>query len=558
MGANINVGAQRYEPNNSESFEGLAEQPGEETPSAQSQVSEQSGHSADSQNSDDAAPPAPEASTPTASFIRYGIGDTVILGTPSYGSFRANGFAAAREELTEEVVETIEVPADVTPPPSPPPPAEPAPADFTPADPIPPNPDPVDSTPTDPTPIPMPKPGGNGTPEPVPVNQEPPPPAITNAPVVGGGTAAGSTTARREPYLTPGLHTPPEQSPHYAAARAYGLEHGYSDDEIMKLAVLMQNNRDSSGGREWLALKPEVLRAAVNAVVRNPDNSFDTSGVFGGEIGAYSSTLGAQRVLVDEQGHAYTFDQEGNRIIESAPFSPPAGWVLQTETRQSGDSDSWTVTYYRPGDELLAENDFPYLPLAMGGYMQVPLGVESVLSVGADGGVTDLSRLEFDPLYGLITPIDNYRPIQASEDEVGHFLGEVVLPIIVSSMLTFGISNAIGIPPITGATSVGGAIAIGAANGAVSGLVNGVINDNQRPYGGTWPDWPVPGYEPAWDRSRHGCRDELYPARIVDHRPGNDPGRAKGARRRPVPRRLHPRHRPRTCRRNQPRACRRY
>jgi hypothetical protein len=496
MAANINAGAQRYEPNNSESFEGLNEQPGEETPSAQSQISaqsEQSGNSAGGQNADDAppptAPPPPEESTPTASFVRYGIGDTVILGAPNYGGFRANSFANAREEVIEEIVEPVELPidppADVIPPSSPP--AGPAPTNTAPVDPVPPNPDPADATPTDSTPIPMPKPGGNGTPTPAPDTQEPAPPATTNAPVIGGSpvtpptpgpASPASTPTRREPYLTPGPHTQPDQSPHYATARAYGLEHGYSDDEIMKLAVLMQNNRDSSGGREWLALKPEVLRAAVNAVVRNPDNSFDISGVFGGEIGAYSNTLGAQRVYVDAEGHAYGLDQEGNRVIEAAPFSPPEGWVLQTEAHQGSDSDSWTVTYYRPGDELLAENDFPYLPLMMRGYMQVPTGVESVLSVGADGGVTDLSRLEFDPVYGLITPVDNYRPIQPSEDEVGHFIGEVVLPIIVTSMLTGGIGSALGIPPVASATSLGGAIAIGAANGVVSGLVNGFINDN--------------------------------------------------------------------------------
>jgi hypothetical protein len=494
MAANINAGAQRYEPNNSESFEGLAEQPGQETPGAQSQISqqsEQSGNSAGGQNADDAAPPAPlpEESAPTASFVRYGIGDTVILGAPNYGGFRANSFANVREEVIEEVVEPVEVPTappvDVMQPPSPP--AGPAPSNSIPVDSVPPNPDPVDSTPTDPTPIPMPKPGGNGTPTPAPETQEPVPPPTTNAPVIGGSTVTPptpgpasptATPTRREPYLMPGLHTQPDQSPHYAAARAYGLEHGYSDDEIMKLAVLMQNNRDSSGGREWLALKPEVLRAAVTAVVRNADNSFDISGVFGGEIGAYSNTLGAQRVYVDAEGHAYGLDQEGNRVIEAAPFSPPEGWVLQTEAHQGSDSDSWTVTYYRPGDELLAENDFPYLPLMMRGYMQVPTGVESVLSVGADGGVTDLSRLEFDRVYGLITPVDNYRPIQPSEDEVGHFIGEVVLPIIVTSMLTGGIGSALGIPPVAGATSLGGAIAIGAANGVVSGLVNGFINDN--------------------------------------------------------------------------------
>ena len=143
----------------------------------------------------------------------------------------------------------------------------------------------------------------------------------------------------------------------------------------------------------------------------------------------------------------------------------------------SGDNSRPEQRYFRRSDEAQAELDFPYLPLAMTGHMQVPHGRESELSVGAEGGVHDLSQLKFDPLYGLITPIENYIPIQPSKDEVGDVLS-VVLTVAVTYLLTAGIGAAVGIPAITATTSVGGALVIGAANGAVGGLVSGFVNDN--------------------------------------------------------------------------------
>jgi hypothetical protein len=284
-------------------------------------------------------------------------------------------------------------------------------------------------------PMPMPKPGSNGaftaTPN---ATVEPTSPVANGASVAGGhatapdptlapapirtttpglaNTPAPVDTGNYRPYLYPGLHTSPDQSPHYAVAAAYGKEHGYSDDEVMKLAVLMQSNRDQNGGREWLALKPDVLRAAVNAVTRNPDNSFDTSGVFGGRRG-YSDTFSNQRVYTDPNsgvGH----DANGT-VVGSGPYTPPPGWVLEEERTTSSEGGDIVRQYYRPGDDLLALNSVHYLPLDMSGYIQVRHGAESMLSVGADGGYHDLSRIEFDPEYGLITTPDNYRPFDTTD-----------------------------------------------------------------------------------------------------------------------------------------------
>jgi hypothetical protein len=407
----------------------------------------------------------------------------VILGAPGYAraaAFDANGI--------EELSDPIETPID----PSPPPPSEPLPPNPTPIDALPPNPDPVDITPM-PTPSPeettepatppivvIPKPGGSGTPTPTPETQEPAPTPTTNAPAIGGeavtpppveakpaNPAAPSTSrplavTRREPYITPGLHTQAEQSPHYATARAYGLEHGYSDDEIMKLAVLMQNNRGNSNGREWLDLKPEVLRAAVGAVVRNPDNSFDTSGVFGGRRGYYDSALATQRININAEGFA--LDGEF-AVVGSAPLTPPAGWVLDQEATGGGDAGSQTQQFYRPSDEMLAANDIPYLPMMLSGYVQVMHGNDSELSVGADGGYHDLSLIDFHPDYGLVTTPDNYRPINNDDGLDQLVLGAILT--VASYGVLYGAGAIVGTAPAAGAgvLSAAQALAISTALG---------------------------------------------------------------------------------------------
>jgi hypothetical protein len=487
MAANINNSAQRFdyaraERDNESNNNGDAATPNGQTP-PQSETTlaaptEQQGQSSgDSSGNhagthDPSTPPPPtleaEAPTPFSPLptqFRYGLGE-VSIGRPDYIRVDAN-------------------PADRTQPFE----GEPSPREtaFAPtlraAN-------PTLTLPAAAKPIPLPKPQGNISPTSasLPAPTATPSLVTTNAPTNAGQAVIANTLdtapdpdsppSNRTPYVTPGLHTAPEQSPHYALAQAYGHEHGYKDDEIMKLAVLMQNNGDQNMGREWLLLQPDVLRAAVNAVVRNPDNSFDTSGVFGGQQGYPAARPAEPRVNIDENGQGYLLDNEGNRTAAPIPTTPPPGWVLEiVPATNNGNSATPEQRYFRLSDERAAELDFPYLPLVMTGHMQVPHGRDSELSIGADGGVHDLSQLKFDPLYGLITPIDNYMPIKPSRDEVGDALG-VVLTVAVTAMLTAGVGAAIGIPAITATTTVGEAIVIGAANGAVGGLVSGVVNDN--------------------------------------------------------------------------------
>jgi hypothetical protein len=450
MAMNINVGTQTHTPANENGLEDTAAEPdqnrstGISEPAASNSSSPISRHSEGSsehsphgQSTDDMpTPPSAEASH-KPNFARYGIGDTVILGRPN--------FVAPRRAVDNDQARVAIAPRTNT-----------ALAGTTPSSTAPRTPSTTRSSTTT--------------------------SSATQAAPDGGETPSEIKpleVTRREPYLTPGLHTAPEQSSHYAAANEYGQAHGYSSDETMKLAVLMQNNRGNSNGREWLDLKPEVLKAAVNAVVRNPDNSFDVSGAFGGRQGYPETTPSEQRVNIDENGQGYTMDRERNRTAAPIPTTPPSGWVLEVVPAANiySDNASHEQRYFRRSDELQAEMDFPYLPLAMTGYMQVPHGRDSDLSIGADGGVIDLNQLTFDPLYGLITPIDNFIPIKPTKDEVGDAIG-VVITVAVIYGLTAGIGAAAGIPAITASTSVGSAVVIGAANGAIGGLLSGVVNDN--------------------------------------------------------------------------------
>jgi DNA/RNA non-specific endonuclease len=263
-------------------------------------------------------------------------------------------------------------------------------------------------------------------------------------------------STNRTPSLYPGLHTAPEQSPYYANALAYGREQGYSDDEVMKLTVLMQSNRDQNMGREWLALKPAVLRAAVNAVVRNPDNSFDTSGVFGGQRGYHNAVFASQSIP----------PQGGTAVDENpVPFDslvPPDGWVLEERDTGGGDAGPNIIRYYRPSDELIAKNDIPYMPMLMSGYVQVPRGLDSELSVGADGGVHDLSRLDFHPDYGLVTSPDNIRPL---DNEDG--LDQIVVTAILT-VATYGAFTAAASPIVATGTAT-----TGTAGFSTAGMLGG-------------------------------------------------------------------------------------
>jgi hypothetical protein len=318
--------------------------------------------------------------------------------------------------------------------------------------------------------IAMPKPGASIDPivDPVGVPVAPPEPTV-GGPTLGGGTStpvngtvpnttpvqttqpgmtntpASPDASNREPYLYPGLHVSPEQSPHYAIALAYGREHGYNDDEIMKLAVLMQSNRDMHYGRAWLDLQPPVLLAAVNAVVRNPDNSFDISGVFGGRRG-YSDVPANQRVYVNSN-NGYAMDTNGV-VVGNGPYIAPPGWVLDREEIVSSEGGTLVQEYYRPGDDLLALNDVYYLPLHLSGYVQVRHGAESTLSVGADGGYHDLSRFEFHPEYGLVTTPDNYRPFDNSD------WTDTVLPALIFTAVGAGLGVLAGVGTL-GATAIG-------------------------------------------------------------------------------------------------------
>jgi hypothetical protein len=499
---------------------------GQASPQSETSIAaplEQHGQSGDGGGSDagshePSTPPPPpaeaEASTPFPAQFRYGLGE-VSIGRPEYVRFAANEADRAQQGTGEpsarEVAFAPATRAENTPPPFTLPalPANlfndlPIPLDttdfaraapmqtaFTSVDAVAarmttsalagaPGASPATPAASATKPIPMPKPTGI-TPDAsasLPLPATSPAPTITNAPRIGGQAVTAdkpdtapdpdSPPSTRQPYLTPGLHTAPEQSPHYANALAYGREHSYKDDEIMKLAVLMQNNGDASMGREWLSLKPDVLRAAVNAVVRNADNSFDTSGVFGGTGGYPDGAFASQRVPADlasaaqmaaspavqmavgANGHlVFIFPPEltpaQQQLINAEAatglasavtgnaYPRPDGWILVEETVSNGSGSSGdggdgggtsaagrnggtVLRYYRPSDEMIAARSASGPLLSALGYQQVSRGQESQLSVGCDFGYRDLSRMTFHPDFGLITTPDNFM-LPVSDDD---------------------------------------------------------------------------------------------------------------------------------------------
>jgi hypothetical protein len=91
MAVNINVGTSRQEGQIPENFNETTEQNSEQDLSAQPQLYEQSGQSSSGQSTDGQTAPPPEPATladqdsiPPPAYMRYGIGDTVIMGAPSY------------------------------------------------------------------------------------------------------------------------------------------------------------------------------------------------------------------------------------------------------------------------------------------------------------------------------------------------------------------------------------------------------------------------------------------------------------------------------------------
>ena len=425
MAVNIHVGMQRYEGNANENFEEAVDQNNQQDLSSPSHDSSpHSGNSADHQPVPESAPVQPsDEPALIPAFARYGLGDTVIIGRPDYANINRNALSVLSNERDKNTPQSTPQSASES--------------------------------------IPIAKPGSNMKPETSPQLTGP---TITAGPINSGESA--DPPSLREPYNYSGLRTAPDQSPHYAIALAYGREHSYNDDEVMKLAVLMQNNGDQNMGREWLSLKPNVLRAAVNAVVRNTDNSFDISGVFGGRAGYPDTAFISQRIPADAQTAAYGSSADN---IAQGTYPKPEGWVLVEETVGGGSGDggdsSTTLHYYQPGGELMIAHSGASPLLSALGYTQVQHGAESELSVGAAGGYRDLSRLTFHPDFGLITTPDNYIPFQTRDDVGGAIMG----------VLAVGFIAITGVPAtefvLTGATATQAAIYAGAINGAIGSFI---------------------------------------------------------------------------------------
>ncbi len=445
MAVNINVGTQRHDGNANDSFEDASNQNAEQDLAAQPQLSAESGQYGDSgQAGDHQNPSAPapastdEGASPPPAYLRYGMGDTVITGRPDYANTSRVGFAKINNE--REPADAPEVSRSI-------PLAKP---------------------------IPLPKPVGTNTTEP----SAKPPPALTpespirHAPRVAGelvesltqspaSTTPGAPGSSNKPptsslaatpYSTlfvPGNAnweetnftidrpivypptTPTRDASTMAEANAYAETHKLSVEDTAKLAALMANNH--SPGREWLSLRPEVLASVLDAIKANPDGSFDVSRVFGGALGYYDSRISTPlEARLDENGNVVT--ETGSS--ESSNLTPihREGWVYQAG------ADGGPGTYH-VSDATLARYNAPYQPMLDAGFQQVNRNYtnDTVLSVGAEGGYRDLSQLEFNPVYGLISPSSNYIPVDSTD------WADVVVPALVFAAGGAGIASLAGL-----------------------------------------------------------------------------------------------------------------
>jgi A nuclease family of the HNH/ENDO VII superfamily with conserved AHH len=225
--------------------------------------------------------------------------------------------------------------------------------------------------------------------------------------------------------------TPARDASTMAEANAYGQAHDLSPQDTAKLAALMANNH--SPGREWLSLRPEVLTQVLDAIKANPDGSFDVTGVFGGALGYYDARINIPiEARLDENGNVVT--ETGS--AESSCLTPlrREGWVYQAG------ADGGPGTYH-VSDATLARYNAPYQPMLDAGFQQVSRNYtnDTVLSVGAEGGYRDLSQLEFNPVYGLISPSSNYIPVDSTD------WADVVVPALVFAAAGAGVASLAGL-----------------------------------------------------------------------------------------------------------------
>jgi len=246
----------------------------------------------------------------------------------------------------------------------------------------------------------------------------------------------GNAAWEQENYIitSPGLYPPAipaRDAGTIAVANAYAQTHNLSAQDTAKLAALMTNNH--SPGQEWLSLRPEVLRQVLDAVKANLDGTFDVSGIFGGALGYYDARINTPvQARLDENGGVVT--EAGTS--ESSCLTPihREGWIYEAG------ADGGPGTYH-VSDATLARYNAPYQPMLNAGFQQVSRNCtnDTVLSVGAEGGYRDLSQLEFNPIYGLISPSSNYIPVDSTD------WADVVVPALVFAAAGAGVASLAGL-----------------------------------------------------------------------------------------------------------------
>jgi hypothetical protein len=218
----------------------------------------------------------PEVSASANLLNRYSIGDTVILGRPDYANSHRDSFNSSEFELIESPEETpVETP-------SAPPASSPLPVPTIPAVPAP-EPSPPDPVQIDPTPVTTP-PDTSAPASPIDIIPAPAPDPIPPSPSTPTPSIPTPPTQPLPPTISAiaglDLSAAPAaamDSAAYAAAAEYGLEHGYSDEMIAKLAVLLQTESSGAYANNWLSNFPDVLIYCVDSVTKNTDDTYNMS-----------------------------------------------------------------------------------------------------------------------------------------------------------------------------------------------------------------------------------------------------------------------------------------
>jgi hypothetical protein len=472
MAANINLHQPRVEvalTERDENSNGQAATPhGQTPPQSESTIaapSEQHGQSGDGGGSEadahDSQAPLPrpiENETSKPSFMRYGLGDTVIMGAPNY----ARDYSVNSSKF-EQPLE----------------PAEPIPRVATPM------PKPGSTNPSALTPIPMPKPGGIASPTPAlaspPSLSKPAPAPIHNAPQLGGA-----------PVVTPAANTATPEPGGSDLAFEQGMADLTLGDPLNKeLIARYEQDHPNTNLVEYGNATADHLVATYGEARLNDMAKLHQAlaGVRDDYLNALTATEASCALNIDGRFLKVQSGTSGDGGTEAPVFDNEAftRWYVQ----QDGLSNRAFAANYAYGGvgtvtHSQGDNTVPLETTVLSGgtsvivHERVETSSEGGTSVNTPrfaapglfilGGPTcgielhDPKAVWFDPTLGFVTSATN---VVVKDD-----LADRIVPVLVATAFSAGLASVGALP--TAATFGGGtsgAVLAGAANGVITSVL---------------------------------------------------------------------------------------